>query len=133
MDDQALSLQEAANDTSTPFHRLPTTLSSLKNEYSRLNHQSQYHILCHYSWLQPQNNQKSVSFPVSHYKGWNLEGSVRIRKSNYYLLDTDLNFSNRFEPASSFVFVQKKRLKDDVVYYLDHPQAGMLIKVHQVS
>ncbi|MDA9272003.1 peptidoglycan binding protein CsiV, partial [bacterium] len=34
---------------------------------------------------------------------------------------------------TAFNFSQKQRLKPGTVYYLDHPQAGMLIKVHALS
>jgi hypothetical protein len=55
------------------------------------------------------------------------------QQSNYYLLDTALLFSAPERINAAFMFTQKQRLKPGVVYYLDHPQAGMLIKVHTIT
>ena len=62
-----------------------------------------------------------------------MAGSLQIIQSNYYLLDTNLRFSAPNDRQAPFVFAQKQRLKSGIVYYLDHPQAGMLIKVHKIS
>ena len=58
---------------------------------------------------------------------------MRVRRSNYYLLDTDLVFSTPGQNPSTFSFSQKQRLKPGTVNYQDHPQAGEIIKVHQVT
>lgn len=129
----AIPLKNDHQTTALPYHTLPISASQLRNEYWALNRKPDYQILFHYTWLQPSNNQKAIALPQSNGHDWNVEGTLRIRQSNYYLFDTDLLFSapNNTQPA--FVFSKKQRLKPEVVYYLDHPQAGMLIKIHRVA
>lgn len=129
----AIPLQNDASNSITPYHTLPTSASHLRNEYWALNRKPQYQVLFHYTWLQPGNNQRPIALSQINSGGWNIEGTLRIRRSNYYLLDTELLFSAPNSTQTAFVFSQKQRLKPGVVYYLDHPQAGMLIKVHQIA
>jgi hypothetical protein len=128
-----ITLEDTVRSTMTPYHTLPSASSMLKNEYWALNRKPEYHVLFHYTWLQPNSNQQFVSLPSINKDGWNIEGLLRIKRSNYFLLDTELLFSQPNNDKSTFVFNQKQRLKPEVVYYLDHPQAGMLIKVHQIA
>lgn len=128
----AIPLQNTASSALTPYHTLPTSSSQLNNEYWTLNHKTNYQIIAHHSWLQPANNQKAVALSANH-NGWNMEGTVRIRRSNYYLLDTQLLLSTTGNHSTAFMFSQTQKLKPGVVYYLDHSHAGMLIKVHQIT
>ncbi len=127
-----IPLQTATGESMTPYHLIPFASSHLRNEYWALNHRPNYQVLEHYTWLQPSNNQRSVALPETHKHGWQIAGTLRVRQSNYYLLDTDLLFSSP-GAKSAFSFVQKQRLKPGKTYYLDHPQVGMLIKVQQVA
>ena len=129
----AIPLQTDVSEMMTPYHTLPVSTSHLRNEYWALNRKPQYQVLFHYTWLQPGNNQRPIALTQVNRGGWNVEGTLRIRRSNYYLLDTDLVFSAPNSTQTAFVFAQKQRLKPGVVYYLDHPQAGMLIKIHQIT
>ncbi len=129
----AIPLQNTVNGAMTPYHTLPASSSQLSSEYWALNRKTNYHVLAHYTWLQPANNQRAVALSAVNRNGWNIEGTLRIRRSNYYLLDTDLLFSTPGNNQTAFLFSQKQRLKPGTVYYLDHPQAGMLIKVHQIT
>ena len=129
---QAILLQNNGTDRMTPYHILPTSASQLRNEYRALSRKPQYQVLFHYTWLQPSNNQRPIALSQT-IGGWNVEGTLKIRQSNYYLLDTQLLFSAPNSTQMSFLFSQKQRLKAGVTYYLDHPQAGMLIKVHQIT
>lgn len=129
----AISLQNNATNSITPYHILPKSSSQLAQAFWALNRKSGYQVLAHYTWLQPSNNQRAIAIPSINHNGWNIEGTVRVRQSNYYLLDTDLLFSSPTgNTQTAFLFSQKQRLKPGTVYYLDHPQAGMLIKVHKV-
>lgn len=120
-------------DTLSPFyHLLPPTESKLRQEYWTLNHNPNYQVLATYSWRQPSNNQHAIILPSQSRNGWHVEGVVRVRQSNYYLLDAELLFTTQATQPTAFLFSQKQRLKPGTVYYLDHPQAGMLIKVYQV-
>jgi hypothetical protein len=98
-----------------------------------LSHKSRYQVLGHYSWRQPANNRSTVALPELIHNGWIVQGTLRVRQSNYYLLDTDLHLAPSNNPQSSFTIAQKQRLKGSEVYYLDHPQVGMLIKVHKLT
>ena len=127
----ALTLKTDLTSPSSTYQLLKTTNSDLMKEYYNLNYKSPYQILAHYSWKQPQNNQKAVALPTIDHKGWKIDGTVRVRQSNYYLFDATLQCSPSDNPNSSFTLSQKQRLKNGVVYYLDHAQVGMLIKVHK--
>jgi len=87
----------------------------------------------HYTWLQPFENQRTILLPKIEREGWQVEGTLRVRRSNYYLLSTNLIFSSANKEQPAFVFAQTQRLKGGDTYYLDHPQAGMLIKIHQLG
>ena len=128
----AIPLKINGSKTLSPYHTLPAASSQLRNEYWALHRKAHYQILLHYSWLQPGNNQSAILLPTVDHHGWSLSGTLRVRKSNYYLLDTDLLFSSP-DQGKTFSFNQKQRLKAGEVYYLDHPQVGLLIKVHKIS
>ena len=130
---QAIPLQATISKAITPYHLLPNSASQLRDQYWALHHKPQYQILFHYSWLQPGNNKKPMALSFTNTAGLNVEGTVQIQQSNYYLLDTALLFTAPERPNAAFMFTQKQRLKPGVVYYLDHPQAGMLIKVHTIT
>lgn len=134
-DDAQHAIQLDSNITSSisPWHLLPANSSQLSREYWTLNRKAGYEVLAHYTWLQPSNSQGAISLPSTNRNGWNIKGTVRVRQSNYYLLDTHLLFSAPgSQNQNGFLFSQKQRLKPGTVYYLDHPQAGMLIKVHKI-
>ena len=126
----AIPLVLHPSPTLTPYHLLPASSSQLRNEYWALNRKPQYQVLFHYSWLQSTKNQQPIALSTLPIGGWNIEGTLSIKQNNYYLLDTNLLFSS---PQTAFKLSQKQRLKPNVVYYLDHPQAGMLIKIHAMS
>jgi hypothetical protein len=121
------------NDSKKPYGLLSASQSELRNEYYLLSRKSHYQVLGHYSWVQPSNNQSSVALPNINHNGWQIQGTVRVRQSNYYLFDTDIQCSPPNNPQSSFTVKQKQRLKNNLVYFLDHPQVGMLIKVHKLT
>jgi hypothetical protein len=121
------------NGTVAPYRLLPQGTSTLRSELWSLKHNGDFKILANYSWLQPANNQRPIVLPNVDQDGWNIEGTVRVRESNYFILDTDLLFSAPHNTDTSFVFSQKHRLLNDKLYYLDHPQAGMLIKIHKLT
>lgn len=130
----AIFLESSTNNTVIPYHLLPKSLSQLTQASWALNHKPDYKVLAHYTWLQPSNNQRAIAIPSINQSGWSIEGTVRVRQSNYYLLETDLLFSSPSKKAqTAFLFTQKQRLKPGTTYYLDHPQAGMLIKVHKIA
>ncbi len=113
------------------YHMLPTSTSSLQSAFWSLSRRPDYQMIAHYSWLQPSNNQRAVMIDAQSNNGWRTAGTLRIRQSNYYLFDAQLLFTLPGQ-KSTFLLTQKQRLKPGTVYYLDHPRAGILIKVHQV-
>lgn len=128
----AIPIQTETSKKLTPYHLLPFYSSQLREEYWALHRKMEYQMLLNYSWLQPLNNQRAITLPKINRHGWQLEGSIRIQRSNYYLLTTELLFSPPQNNQSPFVFAQKQRLKGGDTYYFDHPQAGILIKIHQL-
>jgi len=129
----AIALTSSATQSAKRYQLLSFSKSSLRNQYYLLNRKHRYQILGHYSWIQPGTSSKSVILPTADSNGWQMQGTVRIRKSNYYLFDTDLQLSPPSNPELTYTINRKQRLKEDVVYYLDHPQLGILIKVHQIT
>lgn len=130
---KGITLKSSAGKSHNSYDLLPASQSGLNNEYYLLSRKSHYQVLGHYSWRQPADSQSPVTLPTLNHNGWIVQGSLRVRKSNYYLLDTDLQVSPASNPQSSFTIEQKQRLKGSEVYYLDHPQVGMLIKIHSLT
>jgi hypothetical protein len=121
------------NASSTSYRLLPPSQSSLRNEYYLLTHKSHYQVLGHYSWKQTTHNQALVALPEQNSHGWQIQGTLNVQKTNYYQLNADLQCSSPSNPHGSFTVTQKQRLKDNTVYYLDHSQIGMLVKIHQLT
>lgn len=128
----AISLEPKINPAMTPYHVLPSSLSTLKNDYWTLHHHPQYQVLCHYTWLQPNQSHTPIALSYTTNNGWMVEGTVTIEQHQYYSLETNLLFSRLNDDGTPFLLSQKERLKPGVVYYLDHPRAGLLINVHQL-
>ncbi len=129
----AISLKNDSSKFLKPFHLLPPTKSALRDEYYLLNRKHQYQILGQYSWIQPKSNQGIVALPMTNKNGWQMQGTVKVIHNTFFDLDSELQLSPPSNPQSSFTVVQKQRLKENVVYYLDHAQLGMLIKIHRVA
>ncbi|CAM2947458.1 CsiV family protein [Legionella worsleiensis] len=130
---KAIPLTKSRGRSNTAYTILPSSQSGLQNEYYLLSHKPGYKIIGHYSWRQPANNQSSIALPESNQNGWTVQGTIRIKQSNFYSLDTDLYLSPSDDPQSSLNIAQKQRIKGGMVYYLDNPLIGMLIKAHKVS
>ena len=117
-------------DPTQPYALLPTNLSNLQKESYILQHHSKYQILGHYSWKQSHTHQnRQVALPLINHHGWQIQGTVQVSQSNYYLFRADLQCSPSTDPLSSFTVAQKQRLKKNTVYFLDHPEVGMLVKI----
>lgn len=129
----AIALQPNSSKSTGHFHLLSPLKSGLQDEYYQLNHSHHYQVLGHYSWIQPKSNQRAVELPLINKSGWQLQGTVRISQSTYYILNAKLQLSPPSNPQSIVTVSQKQRLKGGVIYYLDHPQVGMLIKIHEVG
>lgn len=115
------------------YHLLPVSASKLLQICRQLSQKPGYQILAHYVWLQSRDKQRPVILPQALRDGWEVKGSMNIRQSNYYLLNTDLIFSSPPPHHIKTVFSKKQRLKPDVVYYLDHPEIGILMKIHETG
>jgi hypothetical protein len=131
---RAITLQTEVSKNQTPYHLLPNASSQLREEYWALHRKpQQYRVLINYTWLQPFNNQSAVTIPKIQRDGWEIEGTLKIQRTNYYSLDSELLISAPSATPSPFVLSQSMRLKGGDIYYFDHPQAGMLIKIHQIT
>ncbi|ARB91728.1 CsiV family protein [Legionella longbeachae] len=129
----AISLHPDKEKSGKPYRLLPVSYSSLRDEYYLLTRKGHYQVLGHYSWRQPANNQSKVALPFAEHNGWQMQGTLDIRQSNYYSLDAELQVSPPSHPHESFLVTQKQRLKGNVIYYLDNAQVGMIVKIHQLS
>ena len=116
----------------TPYHLLPRASSHLGNEFWALNRKPQYQVLFHYSWLEPKHHKGPLLLSPMHIAGWMVEGTINIEAKHFYLLHSDLFFSAPDSEQAPFRVIQKQALKPGMVYYLDHPQAGMIIRINPV-
>lgn len=119
--------------SSQPYNLLPPSKSGLRDEYYLLSRKSKFRVLGQYSWKQTNSNQNTVAIPKVEHQGWLMQGTMHIQQGSYYLFDAKLQCSAPSNPQGSFMVSQKQRLKDNVVYYLDHPQIGMVVKIHKLS
>ncbi len=132
-DANTIPLKTEVSKTISPYHLLPPSSSQLREEYWALHRKPQYQVLLHYTWLQPLNNKSAIALPKIQREGWEIEGNLRIQRSNYYLFDSEILISAPGNKENPYVLTQRQRLKGGSIYYFDHPQAGMIIKVHQLA
>lgn len=121
------------SDSNSSYALLKPSQSSLHDENYLLSRKSHFQVLGNYSWKQPGTNKSNVTLPNTNHNGWLIQGVVRVLQSNYYSFDADIQLSPPNNPQSSFTVKQKQRLKGDIVYFLDHPKIGMLVKIHKLS
>lgn len=133
LNSNSISLETDTEKSGKPYHLLPASHSSLQDEYYLLTRKSHYQVLGHYSWRQPSNNQSKVTLPFVDHNGWQIQGILNVKQSNYYSFDAELQISPPSNPQESYIVSQKQRLKGNVVYYLDNAQIGMLVKIHQLT
>lgn len=129
---QSIPLQSFDGENEA-YQTLPSASSQLKKELWALKQNSNYQVIKHYSWLQPEDNKKAIRIPHIQNNGWDVEGMIRVRRRHFYHLDTELFFSQKAPHSVSFVLNERKRLKGNTIYYIDHPQAGLLISVHEIK
>lgn len=129
----AIALTTAMQKSTAPYQLLNPSQSALRDEYYQLTHKADYKVLGSYSWRQPAKNQSAVALPSIDKNGWQVQGTFKVQQSNYYTVNADLQASSPANPQATFSVKQKQRLKDNTVYYLDHEQIGMLVKIHKVS
>lgn len=133
MSKNAITLKSSTNKSPQSYSLLSPSQSGLRNEYYLLSRKSHYQVIGHYSWIQPANSKSNVALPSISTKGWEIQGTIRVEQSNYYLFDADLHCSPPDNPQGSFAVSQKQRLKGGIIHYLDNPQIGMLVKVHKLA
>lgn len=130
---KAIALNYAnSTEEGLAYKMRPLQYSALKRESYILKQKPAYQILFHYSWLQPERNARTVKIPATKIAGLTIEGSFRIRKPSYYLFDSQLYLKSEGQ-KSAFLIQQKQRMKEDSLYYLDHPQMGLLVKIHSIK
>lgn len=130
--EKALTLSPDPTKSGRPFKLLAHSYSSLNDAYYQLTHKPAYQVLGYYSWRQPLMSQTKVALPVINHNGWQLQGTISVIQNTYYTFNANLRASPPSKPESSLALIQKQRLKENVVYYLDHTHLGMLVKIHKV-
>lgn len=123
-------LKPPINDeaSSLPYTLLPNSFSTLKTIASKLQQNPQYKLLADYSWLQPNSRQAIILSPQLA-NGWQITGSLKISGNHFYFLRTELFF---FLPGSHepcIMLNYQQRLLENKIFYIDHPQIGMIIKI----
>lgn len=113
------------------YHLLPFAHSQLQQAEKILKNATGYQLVLNYSWVQSITNQKPILVEKIQSNDWKIEGKISIKKIHDYLLEADLLFSAA-ENKIIFPFQQKRYLKENKLYYLDHPQAGILVKIHPI-
>ena len=165
---RSINLRSDQTDQSLgPYQLLPRSQLTLQREQYALRKRGGYHILLHVAWLQPARKPwqvkpvhlyaKSLNARSSDHAIYNepiydplqkfmLNGTVRISRSNYIDVKTDLVLNVpkqqliqadplQFKqwPASrtvaSFSLRERRRMRPNEIHYLDHPLFGLLIKV----
>jgi Peptidoglycan-binding protein, CsiV len=132
-----------------PFSLLPATKMMLKREQWLLTRHDDYKILLHYAWLQPMDETKTIHiyskdndnlkqvYVEPNYdedNKWRVNGTIRLNKTNYYNLNTDLVITTSVNGEPFHLSVkQSRRLRRDESHYLDHPLIGMLVKIHPLE
>lgn len=129
----ALKLTSDTAKTGKSYELLSPAKSSLRDALYQLNRNHQYTILGHYSWIQPATNKTSIALPLTTHDGWQMQGTMTITDGVFYSFNSTLQISPPSSPEAFFLVTQNQRLKADTMYYFDHPQIEMLVKIHQVA
>lgn len=126
----------------------------LQKEAKKIKQQPNYKIILHTSWQQnitakryaewihiyggqPYNSQGQPIQPNDNRLPtyWELNGKIKISKSNFFDVYTDLYLTlptenqNNIIPLHTFTMQQHRRTKLNQLNYLDHPLFGVLIKI----
>jgi hypothetical protein len=115
------------------YQLLSASLFYLRDQYYLINRTHKYTMLGHFSWRQPSKNIETISLPFINQQGWRIQGTIRLKKLNYYQFNADLKVSPPSNPQASLSLIQNQRLKQGLVYYLDNPQIGMVVSIHQIT
>ena len=102
------------------YQSLPSSLMGLRNEYWALHRKPQYRVLWHESWRQPIHKARPI-----HISTPEVDGFLHINYRGYYVMTTQLYFNN-----AHVRFEKQQRIKPNTVYYVDHPNVGLLIHIH---
>jgi hypothetical protein len=126
----------------------------LQKEADKLKQQDDYKIILHTSWQQNVTSLRDAKW-IRIYGGqpydaqgqpiqpddnrlptyWELNGKIKISKSNFFDIYTDLYLTiptgsqNNIIPLRTFIMQQHRRTKLNQLNYLDHPLFGVLIKI----
>lgn len=126
----------------------------LQTEADKLKQHDDYKIILHTSWKQNITSKRYAKW-IHIYGGqtydtkgqviqpddnripsyWELNGKIKISKSNFFDVYTDLYLtlptsnSDNLIPLQTFIMQQHRRTKLNQLNYLDHPLFGVLIKI----
>lgn len=127
------------NDAHTPYSELPYSWLRLRAEARLIKRKPDYKLLLHTAWLQQEGRSKTVHLDNDFQEGSapKLDGTIRVSKGLYYYFSVNLALTpinTLLRPKQKpFILKQKRRLRSDEVHYIDHPQFGVLIKVHPLK
>lgn len=107
--------------------------TTLDDSYAALARDSAYRPILQVAWVQPVE-EKGISSPV-HIQGADgkLNGYLRIQHDQGLQMVVDLEFSSKSGDRDSKNLVyrlnEKRSVKLNEVYYLDHPKFGVIVKM----
>jgi hypothetical protein len=105
--------------------------TTLDDSYAALSKNSTYRPILHVAWIQPIEG-GALSAPV-HIPAVKLDGYVQLQQGQGLQMTVDLEFvGNPDSDLGSAVIYrlnEKRSIKLNEVYYLDHPKFGVVIKV----
>jgi len=125
-----IPLRSQTECSSRDYCLLPFKASALQQSWYALSRNNDYRLLSRYSWMQPDNNQRAVLLPERVEDDVKIEGTVQVRKGNYYYFNSEISLYS-FNNSVPVVLKQHVRLKEDQTVYLDHPHVGILLRIHK--
>lgn len=119
--------------TELPAYKIPDA-TMLDDSYAVLSKNSAYKPILHVAWIQPVVGEGGVSAPV-HIQGaeGKLNGYVQIQQGQGLQMMVDLELTANSVDSSGKKLVyrlnEKRPIKLNEVYYLDHPKFGVIAKI----
>ncbi len=123
------------------FQKLASSQKQLSGVFTALKVSRQYRPILHTAWQQPGmrgRNARRVRITAGDEFQTKVDGSVRIRSSQYLHVDVDLvYFINAFadldantETMSQFTrLIETRKIKLNEMHYFDHPLFGVVLRV----
>jgi len=125
-----VGLSNEASCQDTPYCLLPASKSQLRQSLHALKRNPDYQVIAQYSWLQKKSSNSWVQLPEERNELLSLSGAIKINKGAYYYVNSYIRVWGT-NPAEALILNPHARFKAEQRVYLDHPQIGILVFVHE--